>query len=869
MHRVPLPFTDAYLLLSPRWADLPTPGRAALLLLLCLLPAALVVGLYRFELRLVNRGAAVGLLALRLVVLAVLLLLVGFQPIFARSHVEELPGRVLIAVDRSDSMDVADPQRPAADKLRLALALKLAADLAPDDLMRDWVKQLGEGNAVTRWLRDDEFRDDAAKRRQTEEERRGRFAQVCRRVDALTRTETARRLLADDGAGLLAALTAKHKAELLGFTQEAWDVRPDALADLFAPAGRPVGSSFTDLRLPLGRALERSGPDGGKVLGVVLLTDGQHNWGPSPVKKALELGEHRLPIFAVPLGPRLPPPDVAVVSVKAPPAVFKDVDTQIEARVKVSGIRDRRVLAVQLRRPGQEPLEETIAHDGTDRTYTVRFQTRLDKAGTQELTVVARPTEGETRADNNSCQAVVNVADDKAKVLLVDGEARWEYHYLASALHRDRTMQPQGVVFSQPRLDRIPEEELRQTGNPWLALPPGDDALSAYDCVILGDVTPAQLPLAERLRLEKYVADRGGTLVVLAGKRAMPLAFADAAGAESDPLTRLLPVEAPRVVRPEAGFPMSLTYEGKSTPFLQMEPEPDRNEARWAEFPRHFWGAVGRAKPGATVLAVVAEGEPGKAADRSKEQALIARHNYGFGRVLYVGLDSTWRWRYRVGDTYHHRFWGQAIRWAAAEKPLVTGNEYVRFGTRDAVYRHGQDVDLVVRLTEEAGPLAADALAGARVLRLKDGGAEEAVALVPLGRREAQPRVLEGKLRELPAGRYAVELAIPELADKLNGAGPDGAPAKLRANFCVSAPEGEELVELATNWPLLEELAAKSGGQVFAPDAVAGLVEALTKRAVRHEERVENPLWQWWVTLVVVLGLLTLEWVGRKWAGLP
>ena len=31
--------------------------------------------------------------------------------------------------------------------------------------------------------------------------------------------------------------------------------------------------------------------------------------------------------------------------------------------------------------------------------------------------------------------------------------------------------------------------------------------------------------------------------------------------------------------------------------------------------------------------------------------------------------------------------------------------------------------------------------------------------------------------------------------------------------------EGEELVELATNWPLLEKLAAKSGGQVFAPDA--------------------------------------------------
>jgi len=46
-------------------------------------------------------------------------------------------------------------------------------------------------------------------------------------------------------------------------------------------------------------------------------------------------------------------------------------------------------------------------------------------------------------------------------------------------------------------------------------------------------------------------------------------------------------------------------------------------------------------------------------------------------------------------------------------------------------------------------------------------------------------------------------------------------------------------------------------------------VEALTKRAVTREERAENRLWSWWVTLVLSLSLLTVEWVGRKLAGLP
>src|SRR5689334_22135154 len=102
-------------------------------------------------------------------------------------------------------------------------------------------------------------------------------------------------------------------------------------------------------------------------------------------------------------------------------------------------------------------------------------------------------------------------------------------------------MQPQSVVFQQPRLGRVPEDELKKAGYAWRSLPSEPDALSAYDCIILGDVTPEQLPLADRVRLEKYVGDRGGTLVVLAGKRAMPLGFAgaDPGGAEGDPLLRL------------------------------------------------------------------------------------------------------------------------------------------------------------------------------------------------------------------------------------------------------------------------------------------------------------------------------------------
>jgi hypothetical protein len=611
----------------------------------------------------------------------------------------------------------------------------------------------------------------------------------------------------------------------------------------------------------------------------VLLTDGQHNSGVPPNKKAQELGEHQIPIYPVALGASQSPPNLAIVSLKSPSAVFKDVDASIDVRFKITGLKAQDFI-LQLHRTGAKAEEEkkilaerTVHHDRKDRDYTESFPARLEEAGTQTIVATIRgvnPDVVVVAPQNTSRATSINVADDKAKVLLIDGEARWEYHYLASALQRDRTMQVERVVFDQPRLDeQLTPEQLEKMGSPRQQLPQGPDSLSTFDCIILGDVSAEQMAYADRVRLEKYVADRGGTLVILAGKRSMPLGFPElGSDGEMDPLRKLLPIESPRVAAPLEGFPITLTQEGKETKFLELDPETGKSEEHWAAMPRHYWGVIGQAKPGAMPLAFLPdEDENKRLSEREKQHALIVRHNYGFGRVLYVGLDSTWRWRYKVGDTYHHRFWGQAIRWAAADKPLVAGNDFLRFGTPQPVYRQGQEVEIVTRLHENLGALKPDLLAGARILRQgKPGEKEEAVALAPLARRPAQPRVLDGRLRDLPAGQYAIELVIPDLADKLTTS---DAAKPLRATFTVLPPDSTEMIDLETKWPLLEELALKSGGKVFTAEEASELVKLLAGQTVTHVEHSEQRLWQWWVMLALVVLLLTVEWVGRKLAGLP
>src|SRR5437660_12568784 len=121
MLRFDLPLTDTSLLLHPRFGD-----RAAivqvLLLAICLVPIGLVGWLYRYELRMVRPAIARMLLGLRLLVVSMLIVIVAFQPVAAHTESETLRGRVIVGLDRSDSMTVPDPQRPLAEKLRLARA---------------------------------------------------------------------------------------------------------------------------------------------------------------------------------------------------------------------------------------------------------------------------------------------------------------------------------------------------------------------------------------------------------------------------------------------------------------------------------------------------------------------------------------------------------------------------------------------------------------------------------------------------------------------------------------------------------------------------------------------------------------------------
>ncbi len=864
----------------------------------------LIVWLYRYESRLIRPAAARLLMGLRVLVIGMLWLLTSLRPFFDRTLSETIPGRVLIALDRSDSMQLTDPQRPVLEKLQHAKKLKLVADICPDTQLDAWIATLQAGKPI-------DFRDPIGS---SDTPQRVIYDAVIQRVDQTSREQIARRVLLEDGLGLVRKLADYHRLEVIGFAGDTGEL-PSKADDLASILNLPlqsvksadsnstgsisINANVTDLRQPLLRALRGGSTDQGKMMGLILLSDGQHNREESPIAKAYELGQRKIPVFPIVTGAAIPPSDIAVTAINAVSRPFKDVAVPIEVQVQVTNIPERQ-LEVVLEwpdKPGatkREPLTQTIDHKGNNRTYTVTFRPVMDEVGPLVMTVTAKPVPEDRFVVNNTRKVALSVAGDKAKALIIDGEARWEFHYLASLLARDKRIEMKSVVFQQPRLNKIAENDLEKMNWPARTLPTESEVWSAYDCVILGDVTPDQLTMEDRERIEKYVSDRGGTLVLLAGKRAMPMAYtassADPTSSKpKDPIARLVPLKEPRVVTDDTGWSIGPSKEGERTWFLNMKDDQMENLARWKNLPAVRWAVVGEPIDGATPLAYL-EGESndpqekppaGKLGnalagkDKPRNDAVIVRSKSGFGRVLYIGIDSTWRWRYKKGDEYHHRFWSQVITWAASDKILPAKNltETIHFGTREVVYAQGKPVDFLVRLNENIRKPANDAVMRAVVYRKKDpsaSGEEELVGRIPLKWNETNSLELGGQFRDLPQGSYSVELEIPELADQLIAApGPDGKPGKLRAEFEVQPSDTSEMIELGTNLPLLKELAEKSGGKVFTPDQAEELLQLLAKQTATREYHTEIKLWQSWWTLAIFLMLLTIEWVVRKWAGLP
>ncbi len=661
-------------------------------------------------------------------------------------------------------------------------------------------------------------------------------------------------------------LSNQRTVRWLGFDAGAYDLPINMSAEAIAAdsLGEPDGR-----RTSLGAAIEQAlrFAAARPISGIVIFSDGRSV--DEPTRTAMRrLQSERIPVFVAPLGREEPLLDLAVIDVEAPMMAFLDDTVPLHVRLARIGSAMAPATVRLIDTATGMVLDETVipateeawSDDETQVTLAVK---PTDAGGRTWRVVVSTPTP-DLIAENNSREVTIEMVDRPLRVAYFDGYPRWEYRYVKNLLVREGSIRSSAMLLAANR------RYLQEGDFPLVTLPRSPEEWADFDVIVLGDVR-AELFSREQLeQIREHVASRGAGLLWIAGAGATPATWIDT------PLGDLLPFRAvsqttgtaaiglhprPVVVRrtPAAerlGLLELSDSEGGGWPERLSDPATGWSRLQWAQ--RIDPASL---KPTAEVLAVASSESlmsgPGLAAAMEEATPLVISMRYGAGRVVYVATDEIWRWRYARGEELPERFWLPLMRLQGRESLARSGQSALLEVTpRRAVV--DQPIRIAVTVLDQA--LAELQLPAVRVAVRRADASEEASAPIMLrltpedsGATRTISQTYATTWMTSEAGTFVVEAREPTLAS-----------LGLSAALEVMLPD-DELRSPEADHALLVRLAEQTEGQVLTSETLATLPDLLPNREVRivGTPTVET-LWDHWVSLVLLVGLASMEWVVRK-----
>lgn len=450
------------------------------------------------------------------------------------------------------------------------------------------------------------------------------------------------------------------------------------------------------------------------------------------------------------------------------------------------------------------------------------------REGIRDLVVEVVPEGPDTLSENNRLRRLLSVVERNRQVVYLEGEPRWEYKFLRRALAADEHVELKSYLkVSDRKSYRQGVSAAQELAN---GLPAERAELYRYDLIVLGSMAAAELSEQQHEMLQQFVAERGGSLLVLAGRNAL----ADG-GWEGRPLADLLPV----TMLPPPGF---AAREGAARPARRLAaawtllPEIEGSDG-WNSLPDLVdYQPLGVLKPAAqTILEFV---------DRGNGQALplLVTQPYGLGQVAVFASASTWRWQMRTpeDDDRHGRFWRSLLAILAEQAPQPVQID---------VSAGQAELELRIRLRdEEFVPLPVSDLSATST---SPDGRVTAVELHPTGR----PGEVAGVLNSAQPGVHQIVTRLP-----------DGVEER---RFVRVGGGNREYQQPLQNAALLQRLARDSGGEYWTPESVSQLPDAIRFASAGVRERELLPLWNLplWLMLLIVLKLA--DWLlRRRWGRL-
>jgi hypothetical protein len=680
--------------------------------------------------------------------------------------------------------------------------------------------------------------------------------------------------------GLLAALQPTHEVSVWRFdadteplvvlpaagskAEAAGGAAAEAPAASAPAAGWQEGLAPRGFETRIGETLLRvlDHEPAGTLAGVILLSDGASNAGIDPAAAASPLVKAGVPVHTVGIGSERLPANVRLADLLVPARIFPGDRFSVTGYLQAQGLAGQTV-RVQLAESTDggagrviDAADAVLAADGT--LTAVRFEVpAFETAGRHELILQVQVPAGDRTPADNRLSAEVEVVDRVTQVLLMAGGPSREYQFMRNVLERDKSFAVDvllgtavpGISQDARRiLDRFPETA---------------QELGEYDVIVAFDYDWRLLDQPAQARLERWVAQESGGLMLVAGNVFMDAWLADSATAV---IRNLHPVELRRSdallldERPgrEEPMPLVFTRDGQEAEFLWLGASRVSSQTVWSEFAGVYsCFDTSVAKPGATVFArveppgVTRLAAPGIGADAAGI-IYMAGQFYGSGNVFFLGSGETWRLR-GIDDAVFERLTTQLVRHVSQGR-LLRGSRRARVLVERDRYAVGSNV--LVRVIASEG----DTLSGASCMAVAPDGA---TVRVPLAPEPARPGVLQGGFVASREGSWRIDV-------ELGGKGDERVSRRIQARL----PD-RELERPKLDRGVLDQLARLSGGSAnylsqasWTPEDSGALAARIPDRSRREYETgaADGVFKRRLNTLLLALGigLLCCEWVVRR-----
>jgi uncharacterized membrane protein len=617
------------------------------------------------------------------------------------------------------------------------------------------------------------------------------------------------------------------------------------------------------------QALRESLDDPSRLSAVVLISDGQHNGSEDPLEIAKKAATQGVPIFVVGVGDPNPPKNLAVTEVYVRDKAYPDEPFEIEAVLQTSqvgedGMPNRiEVELVQQKvdrsgNPGQPEKVKSLDIEVPENGGRIRvdFDHILNQPGKYIYTVQVDPLDDETETDDNArVTSEMEVVDEKVKVLLVSGQASWDYQHVYKLLSRDQT------IALSCWLQSMDETRPQEGNEPISQLPRTIEELGEYNVVMMLDPNPDEFDDKWMDLLKDFCRFKAGGVLFMAGpqytgefvtmnrlkgiKELLPVRFGD-----DEFIDMIETIASAKEHKPGQ---MLVVNHNLDHPVMSFKSDPGQTQKVWRLMPGIYWSfPTLTAKPTARVLL-----ERGDQVNAEGNQPLLVAGRFGAGSVLYLGFQGTWRWRpVGVQAQYFDRFWIQVVRYLVETRSLQ-GSRRGFIDAEKTEFELGDRVLLVGRVLDEQFKPSTIPVHKA-IVRAADGRSQN----------------VEMKMLPNQEGRYegtfvAQRIGNFEATIEMSGDNPEQKlidPIAFRV-----VPPSAESGAYWLNEKLLSEIAKQSGGEYFRLEQISKLPEALPTLVTRAEfNSPPKPLWDAnrvlrWLFYGLPVVLLTIEWILRKW----